>query len=39
MDAEADIEEVLKRFGEEQLERSKPTAAAKPSLNIHCGHF
>lgn len=39
MDAKADIEEVLKGFGEEQLERSKPTAATKASLNIHCGHF
>lgn len=39
MDAKADIEEVLERFGEEQLERSKPTAVVKASLNIHCGHF
>lgn len=39
MDAKADIEEVLKGFEEEQLERSKPTVATKASLNIHCGHF
>lgn len=39
MDAKADIEEELERFGEEQLERNKPTAAEKASLNIHCGHF
>lgn len=39
MDVKADNKEVLKRFGEEQLERSKPAAAAKASLNIHCEHI